>query len=166
MSLPPPATLIQGVYETHLPVRDLARSLAFYRDRLGLPLALEIPERRLAFLWLCDKSQGMLGLWEKDAPADCAPRHFAFRTSRAGIFAACDHLAAAGIQPVGFVGEAITEPVVFGWMPAASVYFRDPDGHSVELIHLLDAAPDPDFGIRPYSDWWHSHCLRSAASAP
>ncbi|MBV8885579.1 MAG: VOC family protein [Chroococcidiopsidaceae cyanobacterium CP_BM_RX_35] len=40
---------IQGLFETHLTVRNLATSLAFYRDRVGLELAYLLPERRVAF---------------------------------------------------------------------------------------------------------------------
>lgn len=30
---------VRGLFETHLTVRDLERSIAFYRDVVGLPLA-------------------------------------------------------------------------------------------------------------------------------
>lgn len=30
------------------------------------------------------------------------------------------------------------EPNVIGWMPAAAVYFRDPDGHMLEYLTMLD----------------------------
>lgn len=35
------------------------------------------------------------------------------------------------------------EPIVHGWMPAASLFFRDPDGHLLELIAELDEEPRP-----------------------
>ena len=34
-----------GLFETHLMVRDLDRSIEFYRDVVGLPLALVLEER-------------------------------------------------------------------------------------------------------------------------
>jgi hypothetical protein len=35
-------------------------------------------------------------------------------------------------------------------MPSAQLYFRDPDGHLLELITLLDEEPDPNFfGLSP-----------------
>jgi lactoylglutathione lyase len=40
---------IRGLFETHLNVGDLDRSVAFYRDVLKLPLARVFPERRVAF---------------------------------------------------------------------------------------------------------------------
>ena len=43
---------VTGLFETHLTVADLDRSVAFYRDTVGLPLALELPERGAAFHWI------------------------------------------------------------------------------------------------------------------
>ena len=40
---------VGGLFEAHLTVSDLSRSVAFYRDVVGLPLALEAPERGAAF---------------------------------------------------------------------------------------------------------------------
>jgi lactoylglutathione lyase len=37
-------------------------------------------------------------------------------------------------------------------MPSALLYFRDPDGHTIELIALLDEEPDPSF-IGSLTDW-------------
>jgi lactoylglutathione lyase len=42
---------------------------------------------------------------------------------------------------------------VIGWMPAAAVYFRDPDGHLLEYLSMLDEAPRIDLGIVPWSQW-------------
>ncbi len=32
-----------------------------------------------------------------------------------------------------------------------SMYFKDPDGHSIEFIS--DDTSDPSFGVRPFSEW-------------
>ncbi len=56
-------TPIRGLFETHLPVRDVARSVAFYCDIVGLRLAYDLPERNAAFLWVGEPGQAMLGLW-------------------------------------------------------------------------------------------------------
>jgi hypothetical protein len=50
-------------------------------------------------------------------------------------------------------GAPIDEPVVLSWMPAASVYFDDPDGHSLEYICMLDEPPRPDLGFVSWSEW-------------
>jgi hypothetical protein len=42
---------------------------------------------------------------------------------------------------------------VIGWMPAAAVYFRDPDGHLIEYLAMLDEPPRPEVGIVSWSDW-------------
>jgi len=38
-------------------------------------------------------------------------------------------------------------------MPAASVYFRDPDGNMLEYISMLEKEPRPELGIIPWSEW-------------
>jgi lactoylglutathione lyase len=40
---------------------------------------------------------------------------------------------------------------VIGWMPAAAVYFTDPDGHTLEYLAMLEGPPEPDLGIVPWS---------------
>ena len=40
---------VEGLFEAHLTVRDLGRSTAFYRDVVGLELAIAQPERPAAF---------------------------------------------------------------------------------------------------------------------
>lgn len=142
-----------GIYETHLPVSDLPRSVRFYRDKLELPLARHLPERDVAFFWAGGKETGMLGLWGSGSSPMQMQMHFAFRAAKETVLCSCQTLAAAGIAPLGFHGEAVSEPVVIGWMPAVTVYFRDPDGHSVEMLHLLDEDADPGFGIGSYSAW-------------
>ncbi len=150
-------TNISGIYETHLPVSDLARATAFYRDVIGLTLAAEFPARGIVFFWVGGPDQGMLGLWSgPSSPLKFTGQmtgHFAFRMSREGVLAAPAMLRAKGVQPLGFHGEPVTEPVVLGWMPALSVYFKDPDGHSIEFIHVLAETPDASFGTGPLSAW-------------
>ena len=41
----PAPIAVSGPFEAHLTVADLTRSVAFYRDEVGLPVAPEIPER-------------------------------------------------------------------------------------------------------------------------
>jgi lactoylglutathione lyase len=56
-------------------------------------------------------------------------------------------------MPLSFFTTETDEPSVIGWMPAASVYFRDPDGHLLEYLAMLDDDPRPDLGIVPWSQW-------------
>lgn len=145
-------TKVTGLYEAHLTVASLKVSIPFYRDVVGLELA-EVFDERIAFFWIAGKAQGMLGLWQSGRAPMGMRLHLAFNTSLDGILSAADHLKARGVQPLGFSGDPIEEPVVIGWMPAVSQYFADPDGHSIEYIHILDAPPDPNFGVAPYSRW-------------
>jgi lactoylglutathione lyase len=50
-----------------------------------------------------------------------------------------------------FDGKATSEPVVLAWMPAASLYFRDPDGNLLELLSVLEESPRPEIGIVSWS---------------
>jgi lactoylglutathione lyase len=43
--------------------------------------------------------------------------------------------------------------MVFAWMPAIAIYFKDPDLHELELIDKLPQKPRPEFGIVSYEDW-------------
>lgn len=43
---------IEGLFEAHITVSDLKRSMAFYRDVLGLEVGIVQPERPAAFFWV------------------------------------------------------------------------------------------------------------------
>jgi hypothetical protein len=43
--------------------------------------------------------------------------------------------------------------VVLAWMPAASVYFHDPDGNLLEYITMLDGPARPELGVVRWADW-------------
>ena len=55
--------------------------------------------------------------------------------------------------PLSFFGEPAREPSVICWMPAAAIYFRDPDGHMLEYLAMLDEEPRPGAGILTWSEW-------------
>jgi lactoylglutathione lyase len=143
---------VRGLFETHLTVADLERSVAFYRDVVALPVALELPERGAAFHWIGRPGQSMLGLWSIGSAPMGMRLHIAFEMALADVRAAPERLRAAGIQPLSFFGEPTDEPSVIGWMPAAAVYFQDPDGHMLEYLAMLDGPPKPELGIVPWSE--------------
>ena len=141
---------IRGLYETHLTVSDLERSIGFYRDVLGLTLAHRVAQRRAAFFWMGAPRQSMLGLWEIGTSPNRFRLHISFAAELADVVASISHLHAAGIA---LRHENREEPLVFGWMPAASVFFDDPDGHSLEYIAVLEEPPRPELGTIPLSRW-------------
>src|SRR4051812_47574633 len=142
-----------GLFETHLTVSDLDRSVTFYRDIVGLSLALEVPERGAAFFWIGGTGESMLGLWSLGSAPLGLTLHVAFKAPLAGVLGACDRLRALGVTPLSFFATETDEPSVIGWMPAAAVYLRDPDGHLLEYLAMLDEQPRPDRGIVPWSEW-------------
>lgn len=144
---------IRGLFEAHLTVRDLDRSIGFYRDLLGLELAHVIPARKVAFFWLGGPGNTMLGLWAVGTAPLAMRLHIAFDASLEQVIASVERLREAGLAPRSGDGAPINEPVVLAWMPAASVYFDDPDGHSLEYIAMLQDRPRPELGAVPLSEW-------------
>ena len=144
---------VGGLFEAHLTVSDLSRSVTFYRDVVGLSLAREVPERGAAFFWIGEPGESMLGLWSLGSAPVGLSLHVAFSASLDDVLAACDRLRDLGVTPLSFFAHETTEPSVIGWMPAAAVYFRDPDGHLLEYLTMLDEPPRADGGILPWSAW-------------
>ena len=144
---------VTGLFETHLTVSDLDRSIEFYRDTVGLPLALELRERGAAFFWIGGPGEAMLGLWSIGSAPIGLSLHIALAVPLDDVLAACDALRANGVTPLSFFATETTEPSVIGWMPAAAVYFRDPDGHLIEYLAMLEEPARPERGIVPWSEW-------------
>lgn len=132
---------------------DLARSTAFYRDTVGLPVALEVPDRGAAFFWCGAPGKTMLGIWSLGSMPMGMSLHVAFDVALDDLLAAPERLQSSGIQPLSFFGRPASEPSVIGWMPAAAVYFRDPDGHMLEYLTMLDEEPRPGAGIVSWAQW-------------
>jgi len=136
-----------------LTVSELGRSVAFYRDVVGLPLAREFPERGAAFFWCGAPGASMLGLWSKGSMPMGLTLHIAFDVALDDVLASPERLRALGVKAYSFFGEETNEPTVIAWMPAAAVYFRDPDGHLLEYLAMLTERPRADLGILPWSQW-------------
>jgi lactoylglutathione lyase len=144
---------VRGLFETHLTVSDLPRAIGFYRDVVGLPLALEVADRGAAFFWIGEPGEAMLGLWSTGSMPMGLSLHVAFSVSLQAVLGACRHLRGLGVTPLSFFEQETDEPSAIGWMPAAAVYFRDPDGHLLEYLAMLDEPARPDAGIVSWSQW-------------
>lgn len=117
---------IRGLYEIAIPVKNLARAEAFYRDILGLEVGLRDESRNWLFLRAGGQA-GMIVLQEN--PGEWPTTHFAFAVDEADL-----ERATATLQERGVI---IDGPYFHAWMPAKSVYFSDPDGHAVELCAVV-----------------------------
>jgi catechol 2,3-dioxygenase len=141
---PPPQGARIG--HVHLKVADLERSIAFYRDVIGLELQQRYGTQA-AFLSF-DGYHHHLGLntWHSAGgprPAGNATGlyHTAFLyPDRAALARALARALAAGITLEGAADHGVSE----------AIYFSDPDGNGIELYR--DRAPDqwprsPDGGL-------------------
>jgi lactoylglutathione lyase len=151
---------IKRLFEAHIIVRDLSRSVAFYRDVLGLEVGLEQPERPAAFFWVGGRGKSMLGIFTLGSwPTQMMQHHLSFQVKLEDLLAAPQRLRSAGITPKGRRtpshprGEPVDELIVFAWMPAVSILFDDPDGNLLEYIAMLPDPPRPELGIVRWSEW-------------
>lgn len=157
--------LLRGIYEAHLPVSDLDRAVEFYGERLGLERGLLQEERRVAFFFVRHGGKrSMLGLWETDEDLSAFPaveyvpkRHFAFRVAVEDADRMVPWLRERGIEPVypaaASLEGPVEEPFVLTWMPAAAVFFEDPDGNLLELLADLPGPPERQNRVVPLSEW-------------
>jgi catechol 2,3-dioxygenase-like lactoylglutathione lyase family enzyme len=116
---------------TILEVTDLAESVSFYRDVVGL----QHRGRHGPFEVILITEDTALDLWEQPSPAS---RHLAFRMDRATFDATFERIRNSG----GTYGDGPSSPTnmrgpgrsggVHG--DTDSVYFHDPSGHILEIL--------------------------------
>jgi catechol 2,3-dioxygenase-like lactoylglutathione lyase family enzyme len=127
------APAIARVLETALYVEDLDRAVEFFRTVMGLTPMVEAPDRLVALdaggatvLLLFQRGATTAGLRSPSGwipPHDGAgPVHLAFAIDDVAAWEA--HLAARGVA---------IESRVSWERGGVSLYFRDPDGHSIEV---------------------------------
>ena len=150
---------VESLFEAHLAVRDIERSVTFYRDVVGLELGLLQSERPAAFFWVGGRGRSMMGVFSLGAswPLTIMQHHVAFQVKLEDVLEAPQELRLAGITPLGSQREAIDEPIIFAWMPAASVFFDDPDGNLLEYLCMLPDPPRPELGLLSWTEWQKLH---------
>ena len=145
--------MIKGLFETHLFVESLERSVNFYKNVLGLQQCYYEEERRAAFFWIGKPKQAMLGLWEKPKE-EIDIRHFAFSCDVEDVLnTSVNFLKERNLKPYNFLKDGTERPMVFAWMPAIAIYFNDPDGHLLEFIAVLEGKGKPEYGFISYEKW-------------
>ena len=145
--------MIKGLYETHLFVENLERSIDFYKNILGSEQCYYEKERRAAFFWIGKPKEAMWGLWEKPKK-EIDKRHFAFRCEVEDILTkSVNFLKERNVSPYNFLKDGTEAPMVFAWMPAIAIYFNDPDGHYLEFIAILEGKSRLELGIISYEKW-------------
>jgi catechol 2,3-dioxygenase-like lactoylglutathione lyase family enzyme len=123
-----PAFRTQGLDHVAVAVADLDRSEAFYRDVLGLErVRPEWDPPRL----MASNGSGMAlfpaGMHDDEVVGAPGILHFAFRVDREAFEAAQAELGERGIE-FRFSDHG----------QAHSIYFKDPDGHQLELTTYED----------------------------
>lgn len=84
----------------------------------------------------------MLGLWGIGSVPLGLTLHIAFEVTIDNLLDAPRLLKDQGITSLSFYDVETTQPSVIGWMPAATIYLRDPDGNLIEYLAMLDDEPN------------------------
>lgn len=129
-------TVIKGLYEAHLPVSNLKKSIEFYQ-KLGLKLYKRYS--KAAFFWI-EEGKSWIGLWEgkeSEIPYHVSLRHIAFYVDLEDIKKAKTWLKELGIEVRAEFDMERKEPIVIPNQAHAMIYFDDPDGNSLEFITRL-----------------------------
>jgi len=142
---------VTGLHHVSLSVADLDRSLAFYRDLLGIPVREQVEAAGGVVTEISGESVGRVRIADLDLgdgrvlelvceldhePTSHAGGHVALAVD--DVHAVCRRVVEAGF-------EARSEPVTLGpdagrhWAGAVVVWITDPDGATVELVQ--PAAP-------------------------
>ena len=143
---------VAGLFETHLTVSDLGRSVAFYREVVGLQLAFEVPDRGAAFFWIGEPGEAMLGLWSLGSSPVGLCLHIAFKTSLNDVLGAGDRLRSLGVTPLSFFATEPTSQASSAGCPPPPSTSAIPTDTCSNTWQCSTTAPT-DRGIVAWSEW-------------
>jgi len=128
-----------GVHHVDLVVSSIERSLPFYRELLaplGYRRITEVVGERGETIWYLGGPSAAIGLREAQSPGDhdryrVGLHHLAFDAwSRALVDERAEWLVAEG-------AEIESGPEEYAYQPGYyAVFFRDPDGLKLEIVHV------------------------------
>jgi len=121
---------LTGIHHVSILVSDMERSVAWYRDQLGLT-EVKRPSNFVTPVRWFELGEQQLHLIPNDEPDVVSPRHFALHVDD------CD----GARQTLEARGVAIQETVPIAG--AKRFFIADPDGNNIELIQWL----------RRWDDW-------------
>ncbi len=124
--------MISGVSHACFVVADLERSLDFYRDRLGMPVAFEFrsPEGRLTGVYLHVGARTFIELFEgkpEATPQSASYKHICLEVDE--IEATVAELTGRGVEVTG---------KKLGSDNSWQAWLTDPDGNRIELHAFTD----------------------------
>ena len=159
----------KGINHLALVCRDMAETVAFYQDILGMPLVktVALPDGGQHFFFDCGGGNLLAFFWWEDAPAAAPgiasvadfpskPRsavgsmnHVAFTVDEDELAPAVERLKAAGVPVLPQVvnhddSETGVSRAMHPGVFVRSVYFRDPNGIMLEFAALTRALDRPD----------------------
>lgn len=111
--------------QVHVSVTDIDRSVAFYRDTLGIPFLFQLPGQSMALLSTGDMPL-YLAVPESPESASRVLLHFPVDD----INAEHARLAAAGVPVIDKPHVVHRDGTTELWMS----FLREPDGHKIALI--------------------------------
>ena len=128
---PQPSPMVSDIHHASLIVADTARSLAFYRDILGLLPLAERPDLGFPGAWL-GVGERQIHLLELPNPDSVAGRPAHGGRDR--------HLAltAPDLEPLRARLDAAGIPYTQSRSGRRAIFCRDPDGNALELIEMQD----------------------------
>ena len=167
---------IRGINHLALVCKDMAKTVQFYRDVLGMPLikTIDLPGGRgqhfffdigngdsLAFFWFPDAPEGQPGVSAPAAlpgigslvSAHGSMNHIAFDVSPEKFDAYCEKLRAKGVALSPVMNHDDTPAQVSAELHPGvfvrSVYFFDPDGVCLEFAAWTRALTEKDVAHDP-----------------